>query len=200
MKNRPKSSLEACWALLGPLSCLIGILERLGSILGASWERLGASWGRPGGIPEPEGDPTWTPGSAQNRSKIDPKSHWFFDRFLDAILIPKWSEWLPKPSKSGTKKCFIFRSFFHRFLDRCWGPKSLKMSTACTREAHFHKIAFSDSEIFLEAKMMKKRFPKWNQNGLTNQSNNQRSFRSILDLVLKAFGSILGVQIPSKID
>ena len=30
------------------------------------------------------------------------------------------------------------------------------MSTSCTREAHFHKIAFSDSDIFLEAKVMKK--------------------------------------------
>ena len=61
MKNRSKSSLEACWALLGPLACLIGILEGLGNVFGASWERLGASWGRPGGIPEPEGDSTWTP-------------------------------------------------------------------------------------------------------------------------------------------
>ena len=26
-------------------------------------------------LPEPEGDPTWTPGWAQNRSKIDSKSH-----------------------------------------------------------------------------------------------------------------------------
>ena len=74
------------------------------------------------------------------------------------------TEWLPKPSKSGPKKCSIFRSFFHRFLDRSWGPKSLKMSTSCTREAHFHKIAFSDSDLFLEAKMMKKGSkmePKW---------------------------------------
>ena len=150
MKIRWKIVQNRAWRCAGPsgglLGCLIGIRERLGSILGASWER-------PGGILEPEGDPTWTPGWGQNRSKIDPKSHWFFDRFLDAILI---TEWLLKPSKSGPNKCFIFRSFFHRFLDRSWRPKSLKMSTSCTREAHFHKIAFSDSDIFLEAKVTKK--------------------------------------------
>ena len=34
----------------------------------------------------------------QNPSKIDPKSDWFFYRFLDAILIPKcFSKWYPKP-------------------------------------------------------------------------------------------------------
>ena len=38
---------------MGPLGaslvCLIGVLERLGTILGASSERLGASWARLGG-------------------------------------------------------------------------------------------------------------------------------------------------------
>ena len=94
MKNRWKIVQNRAWRRVGPswglLGCLVGILERLGSILWASWERLGACWGRPGGIPEREGDPTWTPGRDQNRSKIDPKSHWFFDRFLDSILIPEW--------------------------------------------------------------------------------------------------------------
>ena len=71
----------------------------------------------------------------------------------------------------------------------------MKMSTSCTREAQFHKIADSDSDIFLEAKMMKKRLPKWSQNGLKNQSKNQRPFRSILELLLEAFGSILGIKI-----
>ena len=120
VQNRGWRRVGPSWGLLG---CLIGVLERLGSILGASWERLGASWGRPGGIPEREGDPTWTSGWAQNRSKA----------------------------------CSIFRSFlFISILDRSWGPKSLKMSTSCTREAHFHKIGFSDSDIFLEATIMKK--------------------------------------------
>ena len=46
----------------------------------------------------------------------------------------------------------IFNDFFNRY----WGQKSLKMSTSCTREPHFHKIGFSDSDIFLETKKMKK--------------------------------------------
>ena len=161
MKFRRKIVQNRAWGCVGPswgpLGCPIGVLERLGSILGASWERLGASWGRPGGIPEPAGDPTWTPGRAQNRPKIDPKSHWFFDRFLDAILTPKWSQnGSPNHPKTVQKSVLFFDRFFHRFLDRSWGPKSLKMSTSCRREAHFHKIAYSDSDIFLEAKMMKK--------------------------------------------
>ena len=161
MKIRWKIVQNRAWRRVGPswglLGCLVSVLGRLGSILGASWERLGASWGRPGGIPEPAGDPTWTPGRVQNRSKIDPKSHWFFDRFLDAILIPKRSQnGSPNHLKTVQKSVSFFDRFFHRFLDRSWGPKSLKMSTSCRREAHFHEIAYSDSDIFLEAKMMKK--------------------------------------------
>ena len=160
MKIRWKIVQNRAWRCVGPswglLGCLVGILERLGNILGASWERLGASWGRSGGIPEREGDPTWTPGwpkivqkSIQNR--ID------FWSIFRCDLDPKMvTEWLPKPSKSGPKKCSIFDRFLHRFLDRSWWPKSLKMSTSCTREAHFHKIAFSDSDIFLEATITKK--------------------------------------------
>ena len=157
MKNRSKSSLEACWALLGPLGVPYwrpcASREHLGSVLGASWSVLGASWWHPGA----RRGPHMTQGKAKNRSKIDPKSHWFFNRFLDAILIPKWSQNgfpnLPKRSK----KVFHFSIvFFHRFLDRSWGLKSLKMSTSCTREAHFHKIAISESDLILEAKMMKK--------------------------------------------
>ena len=154
VQNRAWRRVGPSWGLLG---CLLGVLGRLGSILGASWERLGASWGRPGGIPEPEGDPTWTPGRAQNRSKIDPKSHWFFDRFLDAILTPKCSQnGSRNHPKTVQKSVLFFDRFFHRFLDRSWGLKYVNMGTSCTREAHFHKIAFSDSDIFLEAKMMKK--------------------------------------------
>ena len=51
---------------MSPHGLLLRVLERLGSLLGASCERLGAYWGRPGGIPEPEGDSTWTPGWVQN--------------------------------------------------------------------------------------------------------------------------------------
>ena len=93
MKNRWKIVQNRAWRCIGPssglLRCLIGVLERLGSDLGASWERFGASWGGPGGAPEPKRVPTWIPFGAQNPSKIDPKSHCFFDRFLDALLILK---------------------------------------------------------------------------------------------------------------
>ena len=54
------------------------------------------------------------------------------------------------------KNMINFSIDFHRFWDGFWGPESLKMSTSCRREAHFHKIAFSDSGTILEAKMMKK--------------------------------------------
>ena len=43
------------------------------------------------------------------------------------------------------------------------------MSTSCTREAHFHKIAFSGSDTILEATMMKKGSkmePKWLQKSM----------------------------------
>ena len=180
MKIQWKNVQNRAWRRVGPswglLGCLLGVLGRLGNILGASWERLGASWVRPGGIPEPEGDPTWTPGKAQNRVKIDPKSHCFFDRFLDAIFIPKWSQnGSPNHPKTIQKSLSFLDPFFHRFLDRSWGPKSLKMWTSCTREAHFHKIAFSDSDIFFEAKSDEKMLPKWSQNRLKNQSKNKSS-------------------------
>ena len=169
------------------------------SILGASWERLGASWGRPGGIPEPEGDPRWTPGWAQNRPKIDPKSHWFFDRFLDAILTPKWSQnGSPNHPKTIQTSVSFFDRFLHRFLDRSWGPKSLKMSTSCTREAHFHKNRLFRFWHIFGSKNDEKRFPKCSQNGLTNQSKNQKFFWWILDLFWVAFGSILGSKYHQK--
>ena len=161
MKNRwqinEKSFKIELGGVLGPLEASWNALLASLIVLGASWERLGASWGRPGVIPGPEGVPTWTPGRAQNPPQINPKSHWFFDRFLDAMLIPKWSQnGSPNHPKTVQKSVPFFDRFFHRFLDRSWGPKSLKMSTSCPREAHFHKIAFSDSDIFLEAKMTKK--------------------------------------------
>ena len=79
------------------------------------------------------------------------------------ILIPKWSQnGSPNHPKTVQKSVSFFDGFFHRFLDRSWGPKSLKMSTSCTREAHFHKIADSDSDIILEAKVKKKS----SQNGI----------------------------------
>ena len=146
--------------------------EHLGSVLRASWSVLGASRWHPAARRGPHMDPR----KGQKSSKIDPKPHWFFHRFLDAILIPKWSQnGSPNHPKTVQKSVSFFDRFLHRFLDRFWGPTSLKMSTSHTREAHFHKIAFSDSDIFWEGKWWK-RLSKWNQNGLKNQSKNQKSF------------------------
>ena len=163
MKNRwkfdEKSSKIELGGVLGPLGASWGAFLASLSVLGASWERLESVLDRLGRVPVASGArrrPTWTPGrdskSSKNRSKIALIFWSIFRCDFDSKMV---TEWLPKPSKSGPKQCFIFRSFFHRFLDRSWGPKSLKMSTSCTREAHFHKIAFSDSDIFLEAQVMK---------------------------------------------
>ena len=128
MKIRGKSSLRRAGPSWGLLGCLIGVLERLGSILGASWASwsvLGASRWHPGARRGPHMDPRKTPKSPPNQSKIALIFWSIFRCDFDPKMVPGW---LPKPSKNGPKKCSIFRSFFHRFLDRSWGPKSLKMS------------------------------------------------------------------------
>ena len=49
--------------------------------------------------------PKWIQIVSQNPSKIDPKSACFFDRVLDAILIPKgYPKWSPKASKIMKKE------------------------------------------------------------------------------------------------
>ena len=198
VQNRTWRGVGPSWGLLG---CLIGVLERLGSILGASWERLGASWGRPGGIPEPEGDPTWTPGRAQNRPKIDPKSHWFFDRFLDAILIPKWSQnGFPNLPKTVQKSVSFFDRFFIDFWIDLGGRNPWKWAPRVHEKLIFIKSPFPILTYFWKQKWWKRRLHKWIQNGLKNQSKNQRSFWLILYLFLDGFGTILGVKIPSKIE
>ena len=151
MKNHPKSSLEACWALLGargvPYWHPCASWEHLGSGLRASWSVLGASRWHPGARRGPHMDHRMGPKSFKNRSKIALIFGSIFRCDFESKMV---TECPPKPSKSGPKKCYIFSIFvFHRFLDRSWGPKSLKMSTSCAREAYFHKIAFSDSDIFL---------------------------------------------------
>jgi len=55
-----------------------------------------------------------------------------------------------------SKNQFNFRSIFHDFLDGFWGPKSVKMSTSCRRDAHFQQIAFFDSGMILEANLLQK--------------------------------------------
>ena len=155
MKIRAKSSLEVCWALLEPLGVPYwrpwASWEHLGSVLRASWSVLGASRWHPRARRGPHMDPRMGPKSSKNQFKIA----LIFWPIFRCDSDPKMAtEWVPKPSKNEPKKCFMFRSFFYRLLDRSWGPKSLKMSTSYTREAHFHKIAFSDSDIILEATMM----------------------------------------------
>ena len=158
MENRPKSSLEVCWALLGPLGAPYWppwtSWEHLGSVLRASWTVLGASRRHPGSRRGPHMDPRMAPSSRQNRSKIALIFWSIFRCDCDPKLITQAFQKLPKKL---SKKVFpVWVVFFIHFLDWSWGPKYLKMSTSCTREAHFHKIAFSDSDIFLEAQMMKK--------------------------------------------
>ena len=159
-ENSKKNPQIELGRVLGPLGAPWGGLLASLSVLGASWERLesvlerlGASRWHPGAGRGPHMDPRKGPKSSKNRSKIALIFWSIFRCDFDPKMV---TGWFPKPSKNGPKKCIIFRSFFHRFLDRSWGPKSLKMSTSCTWEAHFHKIAFSDSDLFLEAKIMKK--------------------------------------------
>ena len=164
MKNRwkfdEKSSKIELGGVLGPLGGSWvpywhpwASWEHLGSVLRASWSVLGASWWHPGARRGPHMDPRMGPKSSENRSKIA----LIFWSILDAILIPTWSQnGSPNHPKAVQKSVSFFDRFFHRFLYRSWGPKSLKMSTSCTREAYFHKIAFSDSDLFLEATIMEK--------------------------------------------
>ena len=164
MKNRCIIKENSCkielGGVLGPLGAFwVALLASL-SVLGASWERLESVLERLGCVPVASRSPKGTPHGLQEEAKIGQKSIQnridFWINFRCDFAAKMNTERPPKPCKSGPKKCSMFRSFFHRFLDRSWGPKSLKMSTSCTREAHFHKIAFADSGIFLEAKIMKK--------------------------------------------
>ena len=88
----------------------------------------------------------------------------------------------------------MFRTIFHRFLDGFWGPRSLKMSTSCRREAHFHKIAFSDSGTILEAQMMK----KGSQNGAKMASKVNEEINAIFDSRQIGFGSQNGSKTEPK--
>ena len=136
-----------------------------GGCLGLPWGTLGSP-GVPGcpqqGFKERKLgslDPPWPP-------KM--KSFWYqfsmifvtkdtliFDWNLISILRPKWYQ---NESKNhhffDWKTSLIFECFFIDFLDGFWEPKSLKMSTSCRRDAHFHKIAFFDAGTILEPKMM----------------------------------------------
>ena len=142
-----KSSKIELGGVLGPLGASWGALLAPVSVLGASWER------HPGALRGPHMDPRKRSKSFKKRYKIA----WIFWSIFGCDIDPKMgTEWLPKPSKHGQKSLSFFDRFFHRFLDRSWGPKSLKMSTSCTQEAHFQKIAFSDSDIFWKQGWWKK--------------------------------------------
>ena len=83
---------------------------------------------------------------------------------------------------------------FGTFLDGSWGPKSLKMSTSCTRETHFHKIAFSDSGRFFEAKTMK----KGSQNGSKMVYKFNQKIRRLFDRFWTYLWGLLGALWGSK--
>ena len=68
------------------------------------------------------------------------------------------------------------------------------MSTSCTREAHFHKIAFSDFDICLEAKVMK----KGSQNGTQMALKIIPKIRGLLDRFWTYFWRLLGTFWESK--
>ena len=116
MKNRPKSSLEASWALLGPLGVPYwrpwASWEHLGSLLRASWSVLGASRWHPGARRGPHMDPRKRPKSSKNQSKIALIFWSIFRCDFDPKML---TEWLPKPSKNNPKKVYHFSIVF--FID-----------------------------------------------------------------------------------
>ena len=124
-------------------------------------------------------EPKWSQIGSQNPSKIDPKSDWFFDRFLDAILIPKCSpKWHPKPSKIIQKS----------LQNRIWSEKRdfLKNSTSPTRELHFW------------GPRVPKTLPKLTKNTPRTTPKSDWNFDRILNRCFIDFGSILAPKIPSK--
>ena len=83
---------------------------------------------------------------------------------------------------------------FHRFLDGFWGSESLKMSTSCRRDGHFHKIVFFDSGTILEAKW----FQKGIQNGAKIASKIDQKIDAIFDSKNVGFGSQNGTKMGPK--
>ena len=126
-KNRPKSSLGVCWALLGPLGVPYwrpwASWEHLGSLLRASWSVLDASRWHPGARRGPHMDPRKGPKSSKNRSKIALIFWSIFRCDFDPKML---TEWLPRPSKNVPNKCSIFRSFFSSIFEWILGPEILE--------------------------------------------------------------------------
>ena len=90
------------------------------------------------------------------------------------------------------KKLVDFSIDFHRFWDGFWEPKSLKMSTSCRRDAHFHKIVFFDSGTILEA--------KWFQKGIQNGAKIASKINKKIDAIFELENVGLGAQNGSKMD
>ena len=83
---------------------------------------------------------------------------------------------------------------FHRFLNGFWGPESLKMSTSCTREAHFQTIAFSDSGTILGATIMK----KGSQHGAKMALKVNQKIYEILDSKIAVLGAKMNPKMPPE--
>ena len=172
MKIRWKIAQNRAWRRVGPAWSLSGYLieglESLGSMVGASWER-------PGGIPEPEGDPTWTPGWAQNHPKINPKSHWFFNRFLSAILSPKWyQDGYPNHPKTVQKSVLFFDRFFIDFWIDLGGRNPWKWAPRVHEKLIFIKSPFPILTYFWKQKWWNK-VPKMDPNWLKKLNQKIRS-------------------------
>ena len=107
--------------MLGPLGASWSALLASLSVLGASWEPLESVMERIGGVPVASRSPKGTSHGLQEEPKIVKKSIQnridFFNRFLDAMLIPKWSQnGSPNHPKAGQKSVPFFDRFFHRFF------------------------------------------------------------------------------------
>jgi hypothetical protein len=68
------------------------------------------------------------------------------------------------------------------------------MSTSCKRDAHFHKIAFFDSGMILEAKWVQKGI----QNGAKMASKINQKIDAIFDSKKVGFGSQNGTKMEPK--
>ena len=202
MKNRwkfdGKSSKIELGGVLGPLGVPYwypwASWKHLGSVLRASWSVLGASRWHPGARRGPHMDPRMGPKSSKNRSKIALVCWTIFRCDFDRKMV---TEWLPNPSKSGPKKCFIFRSFFSiDFWIDLGGRNPWKWAPRVHETLIFIKSPFPILTYFSKQKWWKKASnvePKWLKKSIN-------FFSSILDLFWRAFGTILGVKIRSKIE
>ena len=118
------------------------------------------------------------PFAAQSLSRIDPKIHQNFNRFL----IPFWKfwlpKWLPKPSKIIQKS----------FQNQVWSEKRdfLKNSTALKRDTHFWGSS------------VPKTLPKSTKNRPGTDQKSNQNFDRILNRFFNDFSSILVPKMTPK--